>query len=152
MRRLLPITFALLALALLAACSMFMPKLEPPQLSIVSVELGRSDLFTQHLKVRMRVDNPNDRALPIEGLSYTLDVEGEQAAQGATSASFTVPALGEAEFDMDVTANLAGTLLRLLSRGSRADQIDYHIAGRVRLSRGLLRSIPFDKRGTFALR
>ncbi len=139
-------------LAMLTACSLFMPKLVPPQLSIVSVELGHSDLFAQHLRVRMRVQNPNDVALPVEGLEYTLDVAGAEAAQGVSSASFTVPALGEADFDMDVTANLAGTLLRLLSHGSSSDQIGYHIIGKVRLSHGLLRSVPFDKSGTFALR
>ncbi len=140
------------ALSVLAACSLFTPKLVPPQLSIVSVEVGRSDLFAQHLRIRMRVDNPNDVVLPVEGLDYTLDVAGEEAAQGASSASFTVPARGEADFDMDVTANLAGTLLRLLSRRSSSDQVDYHIIGKVRLSHGLLRSVPFEKRGTFALR
>ncbi len=140
------------ALAMAAACSMLEPKFVPPQLSIVSVQLERSDLFAQHLKVRMRVDNPNDVALPVEGLDYTLDVAGEEAAQGVSSASFTVPAHGEADFDMDVTANLAGTLLRLLSRRSSSDQVDYHIIGKVRLSHGLLRSVPFEKRGTFALR
>lgn len=149
------IPLALLAtlLGTLAACSTFMPKFVPPQLSIVSIELGRSDLFAQHLRVRMRVENPNDRVLPVEGLSYTLDIAGEEAAQGASSASFSVPARGAAEFDMDVTANLAGTLLRLLTRGgSLSNPIDYHIAGKVRLSRGLLRSVPFEKRGTLTLR
>ena len=140
------------ALTTVPACSMFTPKFEPPQLSIVSVQLERSDLFAQHLRVRMRVENPNDRVLPVEGLSYTLDIAGEEAAQGASSASFTVPALGEAAFDMDVTANLTGVLLRLLSRGLRSDQIEYHIVGKVRLSHGLLRSVPFEKRGTFTLR
>ncbi len=139
-------------LALLAACSLFMPKLVPPQLSIVSIHLERSDLFAQRLKVRMRVENPNAVALPVEGLDYTLDVAGTEAAQGASSASFTVPARGQAEFDMDVTANLAGMLLRLLSRSSPADRIDYHIVGKVRLSHSLLRSVPFEKRGTFTLR
>ncbi len=139
-------------LVMSAGCSMLAPKLEPPRLSVASIELGRIDLFAQQLKVRMHVENPNDRALPVEGLSYTLDIAGEEAASGVSSASFTVPALGEAEFDMDVTANLAGTLLRLLSRGSHSDRIGYHIVGKVRLSRGLLRSIPFDEHGTFTLR
>ncbi|MGB6451118.1 MAG: LEA type 2 family protein [Steroidobacteraceae bacterium] len=139
-------------LAMTAGCSMLVPKFEPPRLSVVSIELGRSDLFAQQLKVRMRVENPNDRVLPVEGLSYTLDIAGERAASGVSSASFMVPALGEAEFDMDVTANLAGALLRLLSRGSHSDQIEYHIVGKVRLSQGLLRSVPFEQSGTFSLR
>lgn len=140
------------ALALSAACSMFMPELEPPTLSVVSIELGRSNLFVQHLKVRMHVSNPNDRALAVEGLSYVLDVAGQEAARGVSSASFKVPALGEADFDMDVTANLAGTLLGLISRGMPSGKVDYRILGKVRLSHGLLRSIPFDERGTLTLR
>lgn len=149
-----PIAAALIAagLAMAAACSMFKPKFEPPRLSVASIELGRVDLLAQQLKVRMRVENPNDRVLPVEGLSYTLEVAGEEAASGVSSASFTVPALGEAEFDMEITANLAGTVLRLLSRGSRSDRIEYHIVGKVRLSHGLRRSVPFEERGTFTLR
>jgi LEA14-like dessication related protein len=147
-----PAACAVLLVAASASCSMFMPKLEPPTLSVVSIGIGSSNLFVQHLKVRMHVDNPNPRVLPIEGLSYVLYVAGAQAARGASSASFTVPPLGEAEFEMDVTANLAGTLLRLLSRASPSGRIDYRIVGKVRLAHGLLRSIPFDERGSLTLR
>ncbi|MGH8221120.1 MAG: LEA type 2 family protein [Steroidobacteraceae bacterium] len=144
---------ALSACALMAACSLIMPKFQAPSLSVESIALERGDLLTQRLKVHLRVDNPNDRALPVKGLSYTLYVEGEQAAQGASDASFTVPALGQAEFDMHVTANMAGTLLRLLVRRSDArGEIEYRVVGKVELSRGLKRSIAFDHRGTFSLR
>ncbi len=138
-----------------AACSLFTPKFEKPHLSVVAITIGKSDFFAQHLGVRLRVANPNDRALPVEGLSYTLDVAGQEAAHGASSASFVVPPMGEAEFDMDVTANLAGTLLRLLlarSDAAHSGRVEYHIAGKVTLSRGMLRSIPFDERGTIALK
>lgn len=146
---------AILAVAVgaLPGCALFTPRLATPQLSIVSIVLGRSNLFTQHLVVRMRVDNPNDRELPVEGLSYRLDVEGDEAARGVSTTSFTVPPLGEAEFDMDVTANLAGALLRLMSQaGSGSGIVHYRLLGKVELSRGLLRSIPFEERGSFALR
>ncbi|GEM_PF-424525 len=143
----------LLAALALAACSLLAPRLETPRLSVESIAIERSDLVTQHLKVRMRVANPNDRELPVKGLSYTLYIDEEEVASGASDASFVVPALGEAEFDMSVTANMAGALLRLLGRGgAHPDQINYRVAGRVELSRGLLRSIPFERRGTFSLR
>ncbi|HTX24592.1 MAG TPA: LEA type 2 family protein [Steroidobacteraceae bacterium] len=131
-----------------------MPKLAAPRLSVVSVQLGRSDLLTQHLTLRLRVANPNDRALSIKGLSYTLTVAGEEAARGISSASFTVPPLGEAEFDTEVTANMAGVLLRLLFHrgGAAGDRIDYHLTGKVELASGLLRSIAFDEHGSFSLR
>ncbi len=139
--------------ALLAACSLLAPRLQTPTLSVESIALEHGNLRAQQLEVRMRVENPNDRALPVKSLDYTLYIEDEEAAHGTSDASFTVPALGEAQFDMHMTVDMAGTLLRLIARaGSGADRIDYRVSGRVELSRGLKRSIPFDHRGTFKLR
>ncbi len=137
---------------LLAGCSLFVPKLQAPSLTIVSVELLKSDLWEQRLKVRLRVQNPNDRTLPVKGLSYTIDVSEQPFASGVSGASFVVPANGEAEFDMNVTANMAGALFRMLGRGGgAADRIEYRIAGKVSLSEGLLRTVPFEQRGSFKL-
>jgi LEA14-like dessication related protein len=142
----------LIVTVLLAACAL-LPKLEAPKLSIVGVQIVSGDLFTQRLKMRVHVQNPNDRALPVKGLEYTIEVEGQQLASGESAASFEVPALGEAEFDMNVTTSLAGALLKLLARGPNGlgQDVAYRIRGKVSLSEGLFRSIPFDEHGTFKL-
>jgi LEA14-like dessication related protein len=141
---------------LLAACASFGKKFETPRLSVVGVEMLKSDLFEQRLKVRMRVQNPNDRELPIKGLNYRLEVNGEDFAQGVSGTPFTVPAFGEAEFDMNLTANMASTLIRVLTRGAAAegssDKLDYRIVGKVALASGMLRSIPFEETGSIKLK
>jgi LEA14-like dessication related protein len=143
---------ALLLLAL-GGCSLFVPKLETPKLSVINVELQKSDLWEQRMKVRMRVENPNDRPIPVKGLTVALDVQGQELAHGVSGASFNVPALGEAEFDMNMTANMAGALLKLLgSNNQLGDSVDYRVRGKLSLSEGLLRSIPFEDRGTFRLK
>lgn len=131
----------------LSGCSLFVPKLERPTLSVINVQLLKSDLWHQELKLRMRVQNPNDRALPVKGLTYQLNVDGQELAHGMSGDSFTVPALGEAEFDMSVSANMAGMLIKLLGQGS--NQVEYQLTGKIALSAGLLRSIPFNDHGTF---
>jgi LEA14-like dessication related protein len=143
---------ALLGVALLAACALA-PKFQTPELSIVNVQVQGSDLLSQHLKVRVHVHNPNDRALPVRALEYTIEVEGQQFATGESANAFVVPALGDAEFDMNVTTDLAGTLIRLFARatGNLPSEIQYRLYGKLSLSQGLLRSIPFDQRGTFKL-
>src|SRR5262245_52783424 len=135
----------------MSGCSLFAPKLEKPKLSVVGVELQKSDLWEQRMKVRMRVENPNDRPIPVKGLTVALDVQDQEIAHGVSGASFVVPALGEAEFDMNMTANMAGALLKLLAGNQIADSIDYHIKGKLSLSSGLFRSIPFEDRGTVRL-
>ena len=140
------------AAALVAGC-IFAPQFETPRLSIVGVQLVSSDLLEQHLKVRMRVENPNDRVLPIGGISYTLEIEGEPFASGESEAGFVVPAVGSAQFEMNVTSNAAGALIRLLARGPDAlgQRVSYRLSGKISLSQGWLRSIPFEEHGSFKL-
>jgi LEA14-like dessication related protein len=140
----------LLAVAL-SGCALFVPKLQTPSLSIVDIEVVKANFLEQRLQVRMRVENPNDRSLPIQGLSYTVYLSGQEFATGVSDASFVVPALGTAEFNMDVTANAAGAIFAILSK-PRGQGIDYHMKGRVELSHGWMRSIPFEQSGSFMLR
>ena len=137
--------------ALLAGCAAI-PKLEAPKLSVVSMKLQSADIFSQRLQLRMRVLNPNTRELPIKGINYRIEVNDAQLAQGATEAAFVVPAMGEAEFDVQVTANLAGALAKFLLRGGNSETLDYRLIGSVSLSSGLLRRIPFDERGSVKLK
>jgi LEA14-like dessication related protein len=149
-------SLGLAAALLLSGCAALGPRLETPNLSIVGVEILKGDLFEQRLRARMRVQNPNDRELAVRGITYTIEVGGEEFGRGMSGSSFVVPRLGEAEFDMIVTANMAGTLLRLANRAERdgrtPDAVDYRIFGKVSLDAGLLRSIPFEERGSFKLR
>jgi hypothetical protein len=53
---------------------------------------------------------------------------------------------------MNVTANMASALFKMLGRGSgAADRIEYRIRGKVSLSEGWLRTVPFEQRGSFSL-
>jgi LEA14-like dessication related protein len=137
---------------LLAGCAL-RPHLEPPQLSVSEVDILSSDFLHQRLRVRMHVQNPNNRLLAVKDLEYTLEVEGQQLASGSNAESFTVPALGETDFDMNVSTNLAGAVLALFSRGSDVlnQGVAYHLTGKVTLSEGWIRSIPFDEHGNFKL-
>ena len=138
----------------LAACSILQTHLKSPRLSLLDVQLLKSDLLTQRFRVRMRVANPNDRALSVAGIAYHLQLEGEDFGDGASAASFVVPARGESEFDMTLNTNMATVFFKLLARKDRSlsDPLNYRIVGKVSLSHGLLRSVPFDQTGQFRLK
>jgi LEA14-like dessication related protein len=139
-----------LALLLAAGCALA-PKFKEPKLDVVDVQMLRGNLLQQELRVRMLVRNPNDRALAVRRVQYEVQVAGEAFAHGESERDFNVPANGEAQFDVSVTANAAATVLRLLG-GGRLDAVDYRITGKVTLASGLVRSIPFDEKGEFKLR
>lgn len=139
--------------AAVLGCSLVAPHLEKPQLSLTRVQLQEgSSVKEQRLQVGVRVVNPNDRALPVKGLTLSLDLDGHHVADGVSARSFVVPARSEAEFDMQVTANLAGVLLKLATRrGGLLADIPYRVTGRVETRIGMLRSLPFTDEGSISI-
>ena len=69
----------------------------------------------------------------------------------AVKQEFIPTNVDEAEFDVNLTANLASALSQLMKRGS-SDTLDYRLIGNVALSSGFLRRIPFDERGSVKLK
>jgi LEA14-like dessication related protein len=144
------VLFVVACAALLVACSSLGSKLEAPRLELLAVQMLSTDMFAQRFKVRVKVINPNDLELPVKGLEYTILMMGDSFAEGTTSESFLLPAMGEAEFDMLVTTNFVSSFGRLLSRvqGGKLENIDYEITGKIMVDKGMLRKIPVNHRGT----
>lgn len=142
----------ILAISALAGCAGLGAKLETPRVSVVGIRSLEADLFEQRLEVRMRVENPNSLDIPVRGLDVDVELAQEPFARGTSAREFTVPARGEAEFDMIVIAHAAPALLRIAtaSRGER-EQIGYRLTGRLSTRLGMLRSIPFEETGTLPL-
>jgi LEA14-like dessication related protein len=142
---------ALAALAL-GSCAAIAPHFERPQLSVIGVQLEGAQLFSQRFRIRLRVENPNDRELPIQSITFTMEVDGERFGDGATAAPFTIPARGAGSFDAIVTTDLATTLVKVLPKlKDGAPPVEYRLAGVVNTELAFLRTIPFDQRGSVSL-
>lgn len=140
------------ALLLLAGCAALGAKLESPRVSVVGIRALEANLFEQRLEVRLRVQNPNALDIPVRGLDVNVELADEPFAQGTSAREFTVPAQGEAEFDMIVTAHAATALLRIVSAGrEEREQLSYRLSGKLSTRLGMLRSIPFEETGTLPL-
>jgi LEA14-like dessication related protein len=143
---------ALLALALtLCSCAAFGPKLDVPRLTLVRIAMTSADIFNQQFLVRVHVENPNDRELPIRGIDYKLFLEGDSFAEGLSNKPFTVPAMGETEFDMMVRTNSVSGIGRLMSRLNGRDQVQYVVEGKVLTDISMAKKIPFQETGTVSL-
>jgi LEA14-like dessication related protein len=141
----------LLALAAGATgCSTLGKNLQSPELSLVGIQMMSTDMFAQKFKVRVLVKNPNDLELPVTGIDYQIFLMGDSFADGISNDQFLLPAKGEAEFDMVITTNFVSSFGRLLSRvgGSKLDDLNYEITGKVMVDKGMIRKIPFSHSGT----
>jgi LEA14-like dessication related protein len=148
MRRLLHFG-TLVALLALSACAL--SKLEKPTLNLVSVQMTSADMFNQQFVVRMNVQNPNDRDLPVNGVDYKIFLEGDSFAEGTSNIPFVIPANGEKEFDLPVRTNFVSSLGRLLSRLNGKRQVRYQIEGTVMTKIGMVHKVPFAQSGTVDL-
>jgi LEA14-like dessication related protein len=132
-------------------CSAMRPDLEAPRLALMAVAMMSADVFNQQFLIRMSVENPNDRELPITGLEYKLFLEGDGFAEGKLNKPFTVPANGETDFDMTVRTNFVSGVGRLLSRLNGRTQVNYSIEGDLHTDIRFLKKIPFSETGSVNL-
>ena len=138
------------AALLLAGCSL-VPKFEKPTLELVKLKLADGNLLSQRFEARVKVFNPNGRALPVKGLRYTVEIDGKAFGRGESVRAFTVPPHGEAEFDMTLDANLAGAVAAVLQRRDKAKgrEVEYRLKGTVRIDLPLMGALEFDQLGKF---
>lgn len=143
--------FPVLATLALAGCAALPTNLKTPEVSFVSLRVVEASVFEQRLEVRMKVRNPNDIELPVNGLDVDIELAEEPFAHGVSAREFVVPAGGEAEFDMLVTANAATALLKIAGGDRKADSIGYKVKGKLSTKIGLLRTIPFEETGALPI-
>ncbi len=151
MKRMAGATLCAFALCL-TACAALRPDLEAPRLSLVSVAMTSADIFNQSFLVKVNVENPNDRELPIKGIDYKLFLEGDSFAEGESTKAFTVPAKGDIDFDMTVRTNFVSGAGRLLSRLNGRDQVNYVVEGKLLTDISMLKKIPFQETGAVSLK
>ncbi len=141
----------MLALAL-SACSLLRPQFEQPTVSVVGIELRSGNLLQQTFAVKLHVQNPNDQALPVRNLRFTLSVDGDAVADGRSDRAFVVPGRGELDFDMNITANLAVVILKMAGkRQAHADSIAYEVTGAASVDLPFMSNIPFHQSGILPL-
>ena len=109
----------------------------------------RRPQMQKNLRLRYRVAMEVRKYLDAQGF---IDIETPMLTKSTPEGSrdFIVPALGSKEFDVDVSANAAAALLRVL--GSHEKVTDYRVVGKVHLAKGVLRNVPFEHKGQLTLR
>ena len=137
-------------IALSSACSGLPLQPKTPEISLAGIQITKLALNEQRFRVRLRIQNPNDFALPIHALDYVLRLNDQDFAKGASTHPIPVPALGESELELDVGGRLQNALPQLVALGT-GSSLKYSLSGNVALSDFLFK-LPFSKQGKVSLR
>ena len=143
MKRLLPL---LLALAL-TACA---PRLKMPELQVDRVIPAQLGLAQQRFAVTLTAANDNDRSVTVETIELDLKSAGAVLAQAKSSAPITLPAHGQARFELIADTSTAQWLAAMgrLTPNDLATGLPYTLEGRARIQGwGWL---PFRKSGRWS--
>jgi LEA14-like dessication related protein len=123
--------------------------LQAPKVDLVGVKLLEMDPLAPRFRVRLKLDNPNDQTLNLDGADAVLTVLGEKLAKGVTQNAVSLPARGTAETDVDVSAKTL-SFLKLLPQLQKSDALPYQVAGKLHFLQALgpLGALPFQAAGT----
>lgn len=141
----LPLGLVLL-LSLLVGCASLTKSWEAPEVALAGLRVKELTLARQTVVLTLAMRNPNDRTLPIKGLTYRLKLEGNEIAQGASALDRQIPAFGDALVDVDVTGSLLGLIQQLPALALKDRPLDWTITGTATIADGLL-TLPYRYSG-----
>lgn len=136
----------------LTACASLWSTYETPQVNITSISLApQSQSATPSFLIGLQVINPNRRDLPLQGMSYSLEVDGQRILSGAEPDLPRIPGYGTADITIQASPDLLGSA-RLLNRllSGRRDTLQYRFKARLDVG-SLLPFITIEEEGELGL-
>ena len=134
---------------LLAGCAHLLGTADNPHVNIASLTPKDMKLFEQIFVMELRVMNPGDKELAINGLAFNLEVNGQPFARGVSNESFTVGPFASHVVQVEAVTTLA-SLLRQIVQAQKEEfsGFTYHLKGYFHSGSSAFR-IPFDETGEF---
>jgi len=135
----------------LTACAGLHQSMERPRINIANVRPREIKLFEQVFDLELRILNPNDAPLPIDGLAFDLEVNEKRFATGVSSDSVTVDRFGSAVVHVQAVTTFWGFLRQVADlQQTRTPRVTYRIKGIVYSGTPRVK-IPFEDSGEFTI-
>jgi LEA14-like dessication related protein len=143
------IALMLLMLFGLTACANMAQRAQPLDVSLSDVSLIDIGFIEQRFGVGLRVRNPNAFDMPIEGLNYSLEINGQPFARGMASAPASIPKYGEIVIRTEAISNISH-ILQQLNTLQKEGKLRYRLQGQADLG-GMRGLQPFNMDGEIGL-
>jgi LEA14-like dessication related protein len=143
--------FYILSVVLIGSCATLQTEFKEPTVSVTSFRALPSKGMAPRFEIGLHVTNPNRVALALEGLSYSVNIEGHQLLTGVANDLPVIEGYGEGDITLLATADLFNSisLISDLMRQPR-DSFNYEIIAKLDLG-GMYPDIPVKKQGQISL-
>ncbi len=141
----------LLIVVIFAGCAGIGRISEKPYITLSNINLLNMGVFEQRYRIMMRIQNPNDIAIHIKGMSYQIVINEKDFARGVSNQSFIVPEFGEKVIEIDAVSDLTSILSQfqnLMTGGIK--KVSYSLTGKAKVEKRI-RRLPFEYMGELDL-
>lgn len=144
---------------LLSGCGALSPSFMKPQVSLADIQVHEAKTLETAFLIQLRVSNPNDDPLDIQGISCEVELDGRRFATGLQGEPQTIPAYGSALVPVQVYASVLdmfSSVINMIQHAGEPDAqiraLNYRLVGRIRLNEGgFFRNVPFESEGELKL-
>lgn len=146
-RSILALTFTLLV----SACATLSPDYEEPTVMLSSFKALPSEGMVPAFEIGLRIINPNSQPLNLEGIVYTISLEGYELVKGVGKDFPMIEGYSEGAVKLTAAANLlAGIRFVTNMMQEQRDSFDYEFKAKLDLG-GLHPSIRIKENGQINL-
>ena len=145
------VSLSLVMLMTATGCSLLTTdfrNLKEPKVSLAGLSVKDLNPLQPSFLVRLKLDNPNDLDVSLDGADVALTLNGQPVAAGISRSPLTLKKLASSEMDLEVTANTLNAAQQFLLLQSKPT-MDYEITGHLQLKDWMsaLGRLPFSFQG-----
>ena len=138
---------AILLVSVLQACASLDPDYEQPTVSLSSLKAIPSEGMAPTFEIGLRIINPNSQPLRLEGVVYTISLQGHELVKGVGKDFPPIEGYSEGTVTLTASANLlAGLRFVGDMMNSPGDPLNYEFKARLDLG-GLYPSLKISETG-----
>ena len=140
------------AVVLIASCSTMPKDFEAPRVNISDLTPKEMAIFEQRFDVKLRIQNPNDVDLSVNGMRFDIELNEREFANGMTGERLTIPRFGSQTVDVEVFTTLASFLRQVQDlNASGGQKVRYRLKGTAFVDSPGTFKAPFDEKGEIDL-
>lgn len=102
--------------------------MKEPKVSLAGLNIKDLNPLSPSFLVRLKVDNPNDLDVNLDGADVALALNGRPVAAGVSRSPLVLKKLGSSEMDVEVTANTMSAIQQFLILQTQST-LDYQVTG-----------------------
>ena len=117
---------------LLLGCAALYQSMERPRINIANIMPRDIKLFEQVFDLELRIQNPNNTPLEVNGLAFELELNGKRFATGVSNQSLVIDRLSSDVIHVEAITTLVGVLRQIAEyQETPIPRVGYRIMGSI---------------------